>query len=244
MVSMIILAGGKGERLKPITPTYHKSLIPIEGVPNVQRTIETFSSRVDKFFVVICSEDYERFKFLKNEKVKLIKNSEGSCTNTITSMILGLREAVKSDSDEVFVTEGDTFLRSNSLRISKLGLKDLSYFFLSKRENEWKVNFDKSTFDVTSLEVNSSGDCLSGLCKITRKDIIQLLTDLEIKALINQDKSVYWEEVLFSHLSAYNFKVIVSLTPYSDEYDTSEDLINLIGQEEYNKLLSEVSYES
>lgn len=244
MRSMIILAGGKGERLKPITPTYHKSLIPIEGVPNVQRTVETFSSRVDKFFIVICSEDYERFKFLEGKNVKLVKNSEGSCTNTITSMILGLREVVKVNSDEVLVTEGDTFLRVNSLRISKLGSRDSSYFFLSKRENEWKVNFDSNTFSATSLEINSSGDCLSGLCRIRKKDIIQLLTDLEVKALINGDKSVYWEEVLFDKLSSYDFKVIVSLTSYSDEYDTPEDLVNLIGEVEYNKLLNEVKNES
>ncbi len=59
-MKVVILAGGLGTRLKPITETIPKVMIDIGGKPLLQRTIEILSKKGFKDFVIVTSYKKEQ----------------------------------------------------------------------------------------------------------------------------------------------------------------------------------------
>lgn len=49
----VILAGGKGKRLLPLTQTIPKSLVPVAGKPIIVRTLEQLPDAIDRVIIVI-----------------------------------------------------------------------------------------------------------------------------------------------------------------------------------------------
>lgn len=241
MKSLIILAGGCGTRLQPITQTYHKSLVPIHGKPNIENTIEVFSKEVYKIIVVTDTVDYDLFKYLKekyNGLVEVVKNDEGRKTNTITSLYQGLSYIVDSDntSDMVMITEGDmNFIRPRFDLINE----EESFYHLTERENEWCVKSDTNSH-VSDLVINCPGLnwCMSGLCGFNFYDTLQLYSLIR-KFIDLNIKSIYWEQALFTRLDLFSQIKVYHCNKFSQEYDTPEELRNLIGDEEFNKILKE-----
>ena len=53
-VPLIIMAGGKGTRLKPFTDVFPKALIPLGEIPAVEHIIQNFKSYQSKIFIGWC----------------------------------------------------------------------------------------------------------------------------------------------------------------------------------------------
>ena len=241
MKSLIILAGGCGTRLQPITQTYHKSLVLIHGKPNIENTIEVFSKEVHKIIIVTDTIDYDLFKYLKEKYsglVEVVKNDEGRKTNTITSLYCGLDYILEHDDiiDMVMITEGD--MNFISPRFDLINENE-SFYHLTERENEWCVESDMSSY-VSGLIINRPGLnwCMSGLCGFNFYDTFKLYS--LIKEFIELNiKSIYWEQALFTRLDLFNKIKAYHCDKFSQEYDTPEELRNLIGDEEFSKILKE-----
>lgn len=55
----VILAAGRGERLRDLTPRFHKPLLPIDGVPLVCRAVDVASEVADRVVVVVAPANAE-----------------------------------------------------------------------------------------------------------------------------------------------------------------------------------------
>lgn len=231
---MVILAGGSGTRLKPITNVYHKSLVPIHGVPNIEHTLEVFS-HLDKIYVVTSSIDYDKFLYLsdKYSNVVVVDNPDGKISGTMTSLRLGLQCALKDKISKVFITEGDVYfiLRPDTVYNN--------VFFLTYRINEWRVETVDST--VVGLSINRSGYCESGLCLMSRNLYTKLLVKLD-KFYDLKMTDLFWEQILFIDEKLYGQMNAVLLdNHFGKEYDTPEELKELVGDKEYNELMEGVN---
>lgn len=230
---MIILAGGSGTRLKPITDSYHKSLVPIHGVPNIEHTIEVFSS-LDRIYVITSSVDYDKFLYLndKYDNVVVVDNPGGKISGTMTSLRLGLQHAVKDNISKVFITEGDVYF------ISRPDTNYDSVFFLTYRINEWRIEVVGSK--VVGLSIDKTGYCESGLCLMSRNLYTELLFKLD-KFYDLRMTDLFWEQILFTDEKLYSQMNAVILNNYfSKEYDTPEELKELVGDKEYDVLMEGV----
>ena len=75
-MNAIILAAGLGSRLKELTKNKHKALFEIEGVPNIERTINFLHEINIKEIYIITGYLSEQFEYLKDKfNVELIKNN-------------------------------------------------------------------------------------------------------------------------------------------------------------------------
>lgn len=64
----VILAAGRGKRLRPITLTRSKAMAPVLGKPIVERVMETLiANGVDDFVVVISPDDSEIVRYFEQE---------------------------------------------------------------------------------------------------------------------------------------------------------------------------------
>lgn len=77
----VILAAGKGTRMRPLTRDTPKPLLPVAGKPIIQHNIDMFPEEIDEILVV-AGYRIEKFKdyFSDNEKVSIIEQDEAKGT--------------------------------------------------------------------------------------------------------------------------------------------------------------------
>ena len=116
----LILAGGRGKRLRPITDKIPKSLIPINKKPLIQYTVN-YLKKFGINEIIICSgyKSTQIQNFLKKKKnfgCKIEYSIEKSPLGTAGA----IRNAIKNLSDESFlVINGDVITNINLKKILK-----------------------------------------------------------------------------------------------------------------------------
>ncbi len=82
-IPAVIMAGGKGERLLPLTEIFPKALIPIDGAPIVKKTIDMFLSyNLKNIFLILNHKSdliinyLKKIKYDKSIKLKYLKETK------------------------------------------------------------------------------------------------------------------------------------------------------------------------
>jgi len=144
----IILAGGFGTRLRPLTYSRAKSLLPILNKPMITYIIDSFPPEVDKLILAVNYRKKQIEKFFNNNEygIEIIVNDEPKP--------LGTGGAVKFAEEHI---TGE-FLVLNSDVICSLNLKDMINFHKKNNSNAtislWPVE-NVSEFGVA--DVNDDG---------------------------------------------------------------------------------------
>ena len=80
----IILAAGKGTRLKPFTDEFPKCLVPLLGKPLIEHQLDIFKNIFLKKSIVVSGYRTEKLNYLD---VNLIINAEYEDTNMLYSLL-------------------------------------------------------------------------------------------------------------------------------------------------------------
>ncbi|MGV3234606.1 NTP transferase domain-containing protein [Latilactobacillus curvatus] len=193
-MNIIVMAAGLGSRFKELTKETPKSLLPVNGVPNLERTIRFIndSNKIEDIYILVGYLG-EKFEYLKNKfnNVHIIYNSHFRDYNSIYTFSLALPWF--SDS---FVIDGDSVLTQNVF--SELNPEKSTYYTLVREDsiNEWEPIVTNSI--VTSIVTASeSAQTLSGLsywketdCEIIRNNYSKYLEKKYI-----EDGSLYWDDI-------------------------------------------------
>ena len=130
----IILAGGRGKRLRPITDYIPKPLIPIKNIPIIEWQIK-YLKKFGISEVIICSGYKTEMieNYLKNKKLGI------KITFSIENKPLGtggaIKKAGKKIKDESFlVINGDTI---TNIDLKKLIKKDNAIAAIQLRTKVW-----------------------------------------------------------------------------------------------------------
>ena len=114
----IILCGGRGERLRPLTDTIPKPLIPIKGKPILHHIIEYFNKSPLSNFIIAAG-------YKANMIVDYMKNFKDSSSCSIIDsgqcdIIIRIKECMKKIPNKDFlVLYGDTLSDINILELIK-----------------------------------------------------------------------------------------------------------------------------
>jgi mannose-1-phosphate guanylyltransferase len=200
----IILAGGRGKRLRPITDYVPKSLIPIKNIPIIEWQIK-YLKKYGVSEVIICSgyktemiEDY-----FKNKKlgIKIIFSLE--------SKPLGTGGAIKKASKKI---KEKSFLVINGDVITNINLKQLikkensiasiqlrTKFGILQTDQNKVIKFDEKK-EITDLWMNA------GIYHLSRETIKELpaIGDIETTLFPNFAKKEKLFTIKFKNIKWYS----------------------------------------
>jgi len=218
----IILSGGKGERLKPITDYIPKPLIPINNVPILEWQIRYLKKFGINDIILSIGYKYDLIEnFLKS------KNLGATITFSVEKSPLGTGGAIKKAGKFIkdksfFVINGDTItnidlrkLKSKINSIAAIELRTRFGILVTKRDKVYRFNEKK---EINDLWMNAGIYHLS-------KDIIK---DLPIKG--NIENTTFPKYAKKGKLNIVKFKNVkwYSIDSYKDMEECSTHVRKII----------------
>ncbi len=187
-MKLLVLAGGKGSRLKKEVPHLPKALAPINDIPFIDFQMENWIKQGVKSFVFILHYEYELIQKHLSQKYSEMVN-DGCISFVIESTPLDTGGAVKNAISELDITENfllinaDTWLGDGLFNIWINNAPSMGIIKVEDISRYGEVKFDKNI--VTSFEeksgINKSGYINAGISCLDPKSFEML--DLKIFSL-------------------------------------------------------------
>lgn len=119
----VIMAGGLGTRLRPLTDNIPKSLIPVGGRPVILYLIDSFST-VSRDYILTVSYKYEKIVELFSGKLSKKGNFLFSVEKDPLGTAGGLKKTEKFLEETFFVGNADTVFREDMKELLKFHIKN------------------------------------------------------------------------------------------------------------------------
>ena len=195
-MNAIILAGGHGFRMIADKQYTHKPLLPILGLPNIERTILMLNDFGINDIVIIAGIYADQYTFLK-EKYGCTIISDPNCS---VSTLYGIYNIANIIGD-TFIIEGDVVLAEN-IFVNK----SYSYYYVMKYLNpesdSWKPILDKEG-RVKSFEIGFfSEPCIFGVSFWSKSDaeiLKKIIADISTPENLLNDKN-FWDDYFINFL--------------------------------------------
>lgn len=197
-MNAIILAAGVGHRMNNLTRQLNKALLPVGGIPIIERCITYLRAAGIVDITIITGHKHELFLPLeKIYGVKLLHNKKYSTHNGLYSLKLALDQL-----EDTYLIHGDVLLFKN--------------LFLHQPEQTTLYTVFKNTKGIPSMEVlTDQFRSLKGfqLCKQDRK----ITTHLGVTYIAKQEadliKTYFAQEVSDKQLRDYKGELDAALFP-------------------------------
>ncbi|ABK60932.1 sugar phosphate nucleotidyltransferase [Clostridium novyi] len=220
----IILAAGKGTRLRPLTEFTPKPLIKVNGKPIIERQIECLIEKGIKEIIIVTGYLAEKFDYILEKydyiNIKLVYNENYDKFNNIYTMYL-----VKEYLNDTYVLDGDVYINNNFINPN---LNRSTYFGIEKNnfQDEWVIYEKSNKIENINVEsaINEHKVMLSGISYWSSEDG-RVITDILKETLkTNMWTNLYWDNIVKDNLN----KVEVYLHKINKydcfEIDSIEDL--------------------
>lgn len=201
-MNAIILAAGMGTRLRPLTDDIPKCLVPVLGIPMVERQIQFLHQSGIKDITLISGYKAERLDYLSEQySVKIIANERYDTCNNIYSIYKAID--VFGDS---FIIEGDVYMSSSPF----VSLPQKSCYYAPWRDNyqrEWGLIVDKNLHLERIVPGDGSGYIMSGLSYWTKDDAAKIVSYLQEIIKAEDYTDLFWDDILLRHSGAFDIEV-------------------------------------
>lgn len=201
-MNAIILAAGKGSRMRKDGYSTPKPLLPILGVPNLERTVWMLHEFGIEDITVLCNSEFlEQYRFLQERyRCHILHNP--IYRNTLYSM----NQAIDLFHD-TFVIEGDLVLARNIF-----SRQDNSFYYVMRYpqcgEDAWHPILEGE--QITSFQIGYSNEpCLLGVsfwaqkdCPLVKSVLREYFTEENFK-----NDSIFWDDCITSVLRQIPIRV-------------------------------------
>lgn len=148
-MNAIILAAGKGERLRPLTDNKPKCLVTLFGKTILEWQIETFHNQ--GIYDITIVTGYKSDK-INNPELKKIENKNFNSTNMVETLFCAQSELKES----TVVSYGDILFNEKILNKLVNDENDFSVVVDDDWYNMWKLRFKNPLDDAESLRFDSN----------------------------------------------------------------------------------------
>ncbi|EML1937535.1 NTP transferase domain-containing protein [Providencia stuartii] len=224
-MNAIILAAGLGSRFGEITKKTHKALLPIGGVPNIERTIQCLIEFGIHDINIVVGHLAENFHYLKVKyNCNLIYNADYYKYNNLFSFYKAMEYF-----EDTYMVDADVVFFNNFLEKHNCS----TYYVIDRNTNEpeWIPILDKSGF-VSEIDINTyNSPSLLGVsfwkredCILIKQRVIELISN---KGELHFIQNKYWDDIPKDLIP--NIKVLTKKLNIYDagEMDNIENYIQL-----------------
>ena len=221
-INAIIMAAGKGERLRPLTETTPKPLIEIHGTPMIENIITSLKQKGVDDITIVTGYLKDKFEYLKDKyQINIINNPDYDKANNISSLYYA-----KEKLGDTIILDGDQII--NNLDIIKLDFTKSGYVCvpINTFKREWILSLDKNNKITSCLrDGGDHGYELKSLSFWTRKDT-EKLKQLLVQEYENKGRAnVYWDDVaMFLHPDKFELYGYIIKENDIEEIDSLEEL--------------------
>ena len=218
---VILIAAGKGERLRPITETIPKPLVKVNGKSMIERTLDICMSISIPEVIIVVGYLSDKFKPLLNKypNIKLVYNEKFATENNITSAYL-VRDKISNS----YVMEADLVINNKDL-IRKYEYYSNYLVHYEKKTDDWC--FDVEDGIIKNVKIGGE-NCykLYGVSYYNGEDGKQLEKDLEDVYNSPDNRKLFWDEVA-GKLKKENYRLRIREINENDvvEIDSYEELL-------------------
>lgn len=220
----IIMAAGRGERLRPLTDRVPKPLIPVKGTPMIVSILEALRRNGIRETVIVTGYMAEAFEALREDypEIRLVHNPLWAECNNISSMYAARRYL-----PEAIVLDGDQLVRNPEILAPSFARSGYNAVWTEGETGEWLMTLGEDGI-VTSCSRTGGrrGWQLYSVSRWSREDGARLANDVA-EAFEAGNRQIYWDDVpFFVHPEHYRLGVREMQAGDIIEFDTTEELSN------------------
>lgn len=199
MRNAILMAAGMGTRMRPLTETMPKPLVPVVGKPMIETVIDALAGlKLDQIYIVTGYLG-EQFGYLqeKYSNITLLRNKDYETINNISSLYTALDVLRKGD---CFICEADLYISDSSFL--KTEPTESGYFgrYVEGHSDDWVFERNESG---RITRVGKGGDnCFNmvGVAYFQERESALLADRIEQTYGKLEYENMFWDDVVNAHL--------------------------------------------
>lgn len=219
----IILAAGKGNRMKPVTDFIPKPLVKVNGVSFIETIINAIKMNNIREVYIVVGYMKEKFSFLKEKypEVTLIENPYYDTCNNISSLYV-----VRDKLEECIIMDADQMIKNTDILFTNFGKSGYCCKWINKFENDWILTINNDKKIISCNRNGGIGWRLYSISRWTKEDGKRLSELLEKEFIINNNTQIYWDDIaMFCYPNLFDLTIYEIKDTDVYEVDTLDDLI-------------------
>ncbi|SCW54660.1 CTP:phosphocholine cytidylyltransferase [Ruminococcaceae bacterium YRB3002] len=223
-VRAIIMAAGKGERMRPLTNTTPKPMISVLGTRMIDTVIDALHANGIEDIVIVTGYLGDRFRELtvKYPGLRFVDNPVYDTCNNISSLYAA-REYLDCD---VMIMDGDQVIRNTDILAPGFDRSGYNATRVTKETDEWVMTVEDGVVTGCSRTGGTDGWQLYSISRWSREDAEVLRNLLEEEFIINRRHNVYWDDIpMFLHPDKFELGIREMNEGDMTEIDSYDELI-------------------
>lgn len=193
----ILMAAGLGSRMRPLTETTAKPLVPVKGVPLIETVIAALNRRGVSEIDIVTGYRREQFEPLaaRHPNVRLIANPEYDTKNNINSIAVA---AERMSAADCFVCEADLYIPDDRLLCRELSRSGYFGKFVPGFSDDWVFGTDGGQPPRITRVGKGGSDCFNmvGVSFFRRPDARRIAEAVVAAVKEPANAQLFWDDIV------------------------------------------------